>query len=127
MRAWDEYTMQHEPIPSIDLMERAGTSCADWILQQGWKERKFRVLCGKGNNGGDGLVIARRLHEQGFSLSVHVLESHNEGSEDFQINLRRFHRMPHSDVHYITSRENFLPAGQNDIIVDALFGSGLNK
>jgi len=51
IRAWDAYTIAHEPIASIDLMERAANACCGWILQQGFEERAFYIFCAKGNNG----------------------------------------------------------------------------
>ncbi|MFL5741085.1 MAG: NAD(P)H-hydrate dehydratase [Flavisolibacter sp.] len=127
IRLWDQYTMQHEPIASIDLMERAAAKCVDWIDAKKWKQRTFRFFCGKGNNGGDGLVIARRLLEKGYTVAVYVPETSVEGSEDFQVNLRRFHLLPHADLQYIRSVETFPVISTNEIVVDALFGSGLNK
>ena len=61
LRAWDQYTIDHEPIASIDLMERAAVSCVNWLDTNGYGENQFAIFCGKGNNGGDGLAIARLL------------------------------------------------------------------
>jgi len=61
IRAWDQFTILHEAIASIDLMERAAQKCVEWIDKQQWKNKSFKIFCGKGNNGGDGLVCARHL------------------------------------------------------------------
>ena len=53
IRAWDEYTIRHEPITSVDLMERAATACYEWLLQNNYKDHAFTIFCGKGNNGGE--------------------------------------------------------------------------
>jgi hydroxyethylthiazole kinase-like uncharacterized protein yjeF len=127
MRAWDQYTMQHEPVSSIDLMERAAKKCTDWIIARGLKERSFKIFCGKGNNGGDGLAIARMLLQNGYSLSVHIPESENSGSEDFQTNLLRLQQSDLNAVHWIRSQEDLPFVHSRDIVIDALYGSGLNK
>ena len=61
IRKWDEFTIQHEMITSIELMERAAEKCFEWFRNNGYLERTFSIFCGKGNNGGDGLAIARML------------------------------------------------------------------
>jgi NAD(P)H-hydrate epimerase len=65
IREWDAYTIAHEPITSIDLMERAATMCFDWITNHFKNESEYLVFCGTGNNGGDGLAIARMLLHAG--------------------------------------------------------------
>ena len=59
IKAWDAYTIQHEPISSIDLMERPPQGLRPWIINHFEKNQSFKIFCGKGNNGGDGLAIAR--------------------------------------------------------------------
>ena len=61
IREWDRYTISHEPITSLDLMERAATVCFEWLLKHHYSDRPIAVFCGKGNNGGDGLALARLL------------------------------------------------------------------
>jgi len=126
IRAWDEYTMQHEPIASIDLMERAAASCHTWLEKNGYIGRHFAIYCGKGNNGGDGLALARMLSEAECSVTVYILEFGFKGTDDFQINLARLHQTP-VEVRFIQGMDNFHPAAAGDILVDALLGSGLNR
>ena len=83
IRDWDQYTIINEPVLSIDLMERAAENCVRWIEKRDWKERSFKIFCGKGNNGGDGLAIARMLHNKGFSVSVYILEFGKIGTDNF--------------------------------------------
>ena len=64
IRAWDKYTMEHEPISPEKLMERAATQCVRWIKQQMPHQFKFIIFCGPGNNGGDGKVIGKKLKEK---------------------------------------------------------------
>ncbi len=126
IRAWDQYTIQHEPVASIDLMERAARKCFEWIDKQNWQKKAFKIFCGKGNNGGDGLAIARLLFLAGHSVSVYILEFGKLGSDDFQANLQRLHELT-PDIHFIQTTESFPFIDSNDIVVDALFGSGLNQ
>ena len=85
VREWDQFTIDHEPILSIDLMERAASACTDWILQHYPSQKSFVVFCGKGNNGGDGLAIARMLTGHGIEVSVYILEFGHLGTDDFQV------------------------------------------
>jgi NAD(P)H-hydrate epimerase len=126
IREWDRYTIQTEPISSIDLMERAAGKCAEWIDRQPWQKKPFKFFCGKGNNGGDGLAIARMLFLEDYSVSVYILEFGKLGSGDFQTNLQRLHELP-VGIHFIQSAENFPFIDSNDVVIDALFGSGLNQ
>lgn len=127
IRDWDNYTIAQEPIASIDLMERAAEACVHWLLNVSRAKKKYYIFCGNGNNGGDGLAIARMLLQGGISVSVYILEFGKSGSDDFPINFKRLHDLPAGDIHFIQSKES-LPNIDNDaVIVDALFGSGLNK
>ena len=126
IRAWDEYTMQHEPIASIDLMERAAGSCFSWLEKNGYLGRNFSIYCGKGNNGGDGLALARLLSAQDGSVTVHILEFGHIGTDDFQINLARLHQTP-VEVRFIQGEEHFLRSQPGEVLIDALLGSGLNR
>jgi len=123
---WDAYTIANEPISSIDLMERAADKCTDFILDKNFTEHTIRIFCGKGNNGGDGLAIARRLIEAGVSPFVYILEFGAKGTDDFQANLQRLHQLT-SDIHFIQSQDFFPQVNKGDIIIDALYGSGLNR
>ncbi len=132
IRLWDQYTIQHEPIASIDLMERASGKCVDWLEENGYVENKFSIFCGKGNNGGDGLAIARMLAEKNSPVTVHILDpiaigSGHKGTEDFQSNLARLHQYPGANIHFIQTEEDFHAMKKNEIIIDALYGSGLNR
>jgi len=127
IREWDTYTTQHEPVASIDLMERAASKCVEWIEKQQWQKNSFKVFCGKGNNGGDGLAIARLLYELDYSVTVYIIEFGKAGSEDFQINLQRLHEVDFTQIHFLQSKENFPLISTDDILIDALFGSGLNR
>ncbi|WP_205511552.1 NAD(P)H-hydrate dehydratase [Longitalea arenae] len=126
IRAWDEYTIRHEPIASVDLMERAATACYEWLMQHHYKGRSFSIFCGKGNNGGDGLVIARLLAQSNHAVSVYILEFGHKGTVDFQINLARLHDTT-AVIRFISSEETLYPVPAEDLVIDALLGSGINR
>lgn len=127
IRAWDQYTIQHEPVSSIDLMERAAQKCVEWIESKGWKAKSFFIFCGKGNNGGDGLAVGRILLNAGYNVAIYILESGKLGSDDFQLNLQRLQALPFAEAHFLQSESIFPSLDKDDVVVDALFGSGLNK
>ena len=87
IKKWDDFTIQNEPISSIDLMERAAIACYRWVFENNFAKKQFQVFCGKGNNGGDGLAIARLLIQNNYSVTVYILEFGNIGTADFQTNL----------------------------------------
>ncbi len=126
IKQWDAFTVTNEPVTSIDLMERAAAKCADWLTENNYNQKHFQIFCGKGNNGGDGLAIARMLIQKKITATVYILEFGNIGTPDFQINLAKLHECS-ADIHFIQSPE-FFPAIKKDVvIIDALFGTGLNK
>ena len=123
---WDEYTIEHEPVASIDLMERAARQCTDFILDQQLIRGGIKVFCGKGNNGGDGLAVARQLIEAGMQPFTYILEFGAKGTYDFQTNLTRLHSLT-TDIYFVQSAEFFPVINQDDLVIDALYGSGLNR
>lgn len=127
IREWDQFTIQKEPIASIDLMERAAAKCVDWLEQYSSVVGTFDIFCGKGNNGGDGLAIARMLTQRNNVVSVHILEAGQKGTDDFQTNLARLRHHPEITINFIQTEENFPELSGDSVIIDALFGSGLNR
>ena len=125
-RLWDQFTIEHEPISSLALMERAALKCTEWIIDQQLFEQPIKIFCGKGNNGGDGLAIARQLIERDIHPEVYILEFGNKGTDDFQANLASLHRIT-THIHFIQSEPVFPVISNNNLVIDALFGSGLNR
>ena len=122
----DQFTIENEPIKSIDLMERAANACVNWILTRTDKSQSFAIFCGPGNNGGDGLTIARLLSERNFDVRVFVLEA--EGySVDHKVNSDRLKIHKGVEVKAIKFDSDFPEFKNQEIIIDALFGSGLSK
>lgn len=126
IKQWDAYTIENEPIAPADLMERAAMACCNWLTGKYPGSAHFRIFCGKGNNGGDGLAIARMLTGQKYLATVYILELGSIGSSEFQDNLSRLHACS-TGIHFIQSADFFPLINETDIIVDALYGTGLNR
>lgn len=127
IRAWDRFTIENEPIASLDLMERAATRCVEWLEKNRYAGKQFFVFCGKGNNGGDGLAIARMLKEKNHDVKVFIAESENKSTDDFQTNCERLQKISGAELYFIKTEQDFPPLPSNAIIIDALFGSGLAR
>lgn len=122
MRSADEATISHEPISSENLMERAATACYQWLQTYFASAQTYAIVCGVGNNGGDGLVLARLLKENGLQVSLFVVGSTDKASADFTTNL---HKLNGISPVYITNAEDL--NGSYNVAIDCLFGTGLNK
>lgn len=123
IRVADAYTIRHEPVSSLLLMERAAAECAGWMVHTfGETPPPYYIFCGMGNNGGDGLVIARKLQEQGFNVQAWLVHTAGEPSEDNAANQPYYPELMH-----IRELAEFPALEEPGIIVDALFGTGLNR
>jgi NAD(P)H-hydrate epimerase len=124
LRKADLFTMESCKISSTELMEHAANMCFEWIIKHLNTKAHFAVLCGPGNNGGDGWVIARLLLNAGKKVQVFALDV-SELSHDNALNKERFLA---AGGEFSILHEN--SAGQMHeatVIIDALFGSGLNR
>ncbi len=117
----DRYTLENEPVTSLELMERAAGKWVEKAVEIFPGEVKIAVLAGNGNNGGDGYVIARLLREQGYEVVVYQLLEGRK-SPDCEWNSRRWE----GECVELKSAVAFQPDPQA-WIVDALFGTGLNR
>lgn len=125
----DRYTIENEPISDIDLMERASKGVANYILNETNYKGKIIILIGPGNNGGDGLALARLLHEASSNLyiSVYLCVNSLKLNKTSNINLERLQAIEKIAIKTITT-ETDIPVFNNfNLIIDALFGSGLNR
>ncbi len=125
IRALDAQTIKNEPISSLDLMERASLAFVNWFINCFDVSKSVSVFCGKGNNGGDGLAIARLLNEKGFHVRVFVIEYTENGSDDFRQNLERLEG--NLQVQSIYESQAMPELNNNQIVIDALLGSGLSR
>lgn len=123
----DKFTIENEPISSLDLMERAATISFEWIIKQDFKDKTFHIFCGIGNNGGDGLVIARLLKLEDFDVKCYVVHFSDKCSADFESNQSRLEEVGLS-INHISAEEHFnWIIEKEDIIIDALLGTGTTR
>ncbi|MCF8273515.1 MAG: NAD(P)H-hydrate dehydratase [Flavobacteriaceae bacterium] len=124
----DTLTTQRQNISSTDLMERAGTQIFNWInlrLQGG--QVPIHIFCGIGNNGGDGMVLARHLVLEGYHVKTYIVNYSYKRSKDFLINYDRIKNITKHWPELLNNADEFPEIKPDDIIVDAIFGIGLNR
>jgi ADP-dependent NAD(P)H-hydrate dehydratase / NAD(P)H-hydrate epimerase len=125
MREVDRVTSERFGVPSLSLMENAGTAVAEFAVSQFPAAKRITVLCGKGNNGGDGFVIARKLHESGRDVRVVLLADRAELRGD---GAEMFTKLPVEPVSARSSEElaNEVAraALRADLLIDAILGAG---
>lgn len=123
----DTYTIENEPIASIDLMERASQAITKAISGRWGTETPFTVFAGPGNNGGDALAVSRLLAGQGYRVEVYLFNTKGSLSPDCEVNKERLSEVLNVDFHEVTSQ--FVPPTltAEHVVIDGLFGSGLNK
>jgi hydroxyethylthiazole kinase-like uncharacterized protein yjeF len=127
IRKADAYTIKHEPISSVDLMERAAKAFVGWFINHfPDKKQDISVYCGTGNNGGDGLAIARILQQHKYTkVNVVIARFSKKSSADFDANFERLKSSGINNIELTTGSK--LPEEKAQTIIDALLGSGLNK
>ena len=127
LKELDKYTIVHEPIASIDLMERAARTLTDAIVRRWDKSFEVVVFAGPGNNGGDALAVARMLSQKGYHVEVFLFNTKGQLSEECQANLNRLKTC--GSIYFTEISTQFDPPAltENHLVIDGLFGSGLNK
>lgn len=125
VREWDAYTVMHEPIAAIDLMERAAGKCVQWLQSQLPEADTYCIICGNGNNGGDGLVMARLLSKAGGEVRVFICHIASRNAADFDTNLTRLVQETGVKVQVIISPDELPIVDKREVIIEALYGSGL--
>lgn len=127
LKELDAYTIENEPVSSIDLMERASRALARAMSERWSAETPFTVFAGPGNNGGDALAVSRLLAERGCRVEVYLFNTKGALSPDCETNKERLAGVAGIDFHEITTQ--FVPPvlTAEHVVVDGLFGSGLNK
>lgn len=123
----DQYTIQHEPISSIDLVERAATVFIHEFCRHYSKQTRIVVFAGQGNNGADALAIARLLNEESYHVETYLFNPTNHLSPDCETNKRRLLNMERVEFTEVVAE--FIPPllSERDVVIDGLFGSGLNR
>lgn len=123
----DAYTIKHRNIESIDLMETAAAVFYNWFIDKiNYRNQDISIVCGRGNNGGDGLAVARMLHAANYKVKVLVLEYSDSTSLDFRTNLYKYQQLSGAPIKFVYKDES-LDLGECDVIIDAIFGTGLNR
>ncbi|MDO1500451.1 NAD(P)H-hydrate dehydratase [Winogradskyella maritima] len=124
----DRLTAERQNVSSTDLMERAGTAIFNWMhMRMQGAQVPIHVFCGIGNNGGDGLVLARHLITHGYNVITYIVNCGNGRSKDFLVNYDRIKNVTKDWPKLLTCKEDFPEIHVDDIIVDAVFGIGLNR
>ena len=128
IREADAFTIENEPIDSIDLMERAASKVYEWFMKRcKTKEVSVKIFCGIGNNGGDGLALARMLYSTNIMPQVFVVRYSDKMSADCEMNFERLKEETDVPMYDVFSEDDFPQIYDNDILIDAIFGSGLNR
>ena len=127
VRQIDAFTIRNEPVSSTDLMERAAGRIFEWYISRFDPSLPVKIFAGPGNNGGDGLAIARLLYKNKYQPEVYFVQISENTSEDWKINKNRL--LNETDVPFrIISNSELIPViGPRTIIIDAIFGSGLSR
>lgn len=124
----DKITATKQKITSTELMERAGIQIFNWFHYRLQGEQvPIHVFCGIGNNGGDGLVVARHLITHGYNVKTYVVNCSDKRSKDFLVNYDRIKETTKKWPEMLNCNDDFPVIGTEDIIVDAVFGIGLNR
>ncbi len=87
----------------------------------------IKVFAGLGNNGGDGLALSRMLHQKGYPVEVYIIDYTKNRSDDFKVNLQRLEDLKDVSIHFISDKSGLPEIGEDDVVVDAIFGSGLTR
>jgi len=127
MAKLDDYTIKHEPVTSINLMERAANALCDQIRTICKPTASLKIFAGPGNNGGDALAVARLLAKE-YEIEAFLFNTSGHLSNDCETNAKRL-KEGNSGVifHEITNQFEMPNLSKNDWVIDGLFGTGLNK
>jgi hydroxyethylthiazole kinase-like uncharacterized protein yjeF len=124
----DKTTVEKQQITSADLMERAGTQIFQWLHQRlNGAPVPIHIFCGIGDNGGDGLVVGRLLIEHGYNVIVYVVNCSDKRSKNFLLNYDKIKNVTKNWPLLMKGENDFPEINSEDIIVDAIFGIGLNR
>ena len=128
LRQWDKYTIEHEPISSIDLMERASMAFCSAFMKRWQTDTPVMVFAGFGNNGGDALAISRILAQQEYQVETYLFNTGSKGlSNDCEMNRRKL--MEQGIVKFVEVTAQFFPPkiSEQTVVIDGLFGTGISR
>ncbi|MCG9972470.1 NAD(P)H-hydrate dehydratase [Christiangramia crocea] len=124
----DKISIEKQKITSVELMERAATLVFNEIHKRLQAAPiPIKIFCGIGNNGGDGLVVARHLIQHGYQVTVFVVNYSDKRSDDFLSNYERLKEITNDWPHLIKGEADFPMIDTGDFLIDAMFGIGLNR
>ncbi|HSL86106.1 MAG TPA: NAD(P)H-hydrate epimerase [Bacteroidales bacterium] len=127
IREIDSFTISNEPIASADLMERAALQLFSWLAARFERTVRFIIFAGPGNNGGDGLALARLLFSNRYHCEVHYVKFSEHESDDWKHNRERLLKETDVKFNILDEADKFPLIDANDVIIDALLGSGLTR
>ncbi|MBQ9640783.1 MAG: NAD(P)H-hydrate dehydratase [Bacteroidaceae bacterium] len=128
LRQLDTYTIEHAPISSLDLMERASKAFVNELIAHWPTNTPVKIFAGSGNNGGDALAVARLLAENGYGdVSVFLFNIGEKMSEDCKANKLRLQKYAEVKLEEITTQFTPPQLTEADLVIDGLFGTGLSR
>ena len=127
IRNIDEYTIKNEPVSSVDLMERAAGQILIWYMDNFERSKRIFIFAGPGNNGGDGLALARLLEENRYMPRIHYVHFSEAASKDWDVNRKRLEKETTVPFEILNTIDDFPVIYPDDVIIDAIFGSGISR
>lgn len=127
IREADAYTITHTPISSLQLMEKAAIACTDWLVKHHLTKHPICILCGMGNNGGDGLAITRLLRNLNCDAHAYIVHHSKQPSADHLANDAALREHYPDSLHDICTPADLPPLTPGTLIIDAMLGTGLNR
>jgi len=121
IKEWDQYTIENTPVSSENLINIAAEKCVKWLINHFNVNYKFAIICGKGNNGGDGLVIARELLALNYQVDIYIINAFDNSSDDFNCQFSNI-----LDCKLVDSIHDIDLLG-DEVLIDAILGSGLTR
>lgn len=123
----DKYTIEKEPVSSVDLVERASTVFVHEFMRRFSRQTRIIVFAGQGNNGADALAISRLLADEAYTVEVYLFNTTQHLSPECEANRQRIIGYPEITFREITGEFKPPVLSRRDVVVDGLFGSGLNR
>jgi NAD(P)H-hydrate epimerase len=127
IRKIDDYTIKNEPVASSGLMERAADQVRKWYISNFDRSKRVLVFTGPGNNGGDGLAVARLLFLNRYIVEVYHIKLSERTSDDWSFNFQRLKKETSIPFSTIEDIDQFPLITSEDVVIDAIFGSGLTR